>query len=124
MKEAVEIVEKITNVQAVSLLKQLNRNLYTAVPHKEVQANLAKELEEIDPGCPNVIKSGLFASASALFSLCNQDLSERDMKKMQPEHLKILLLQVLMVIQAFQQNQKRIAHHWRRCSGASGRQFP
>ena len=48
MKEAVEIVENITNVKAISLLKQLNRNLYTAVPYKDVQANLAKELEEIE----------------------------------------------------------------------------
>jgi hypothetical protein len=48
MKEAVAIIENLTNVQAISLLRQLNRNLFTAVPYKDVQENLDKELEEIE----------------------------------------------------------------------------
>ena len=47
MKSAESIVENLTNVQAVSLLKQLNRNLYMAVPYKEVAKHFLEGLSDV-----------------------------------------------------------------------------
>ena len=47
MKQAVAIVESLTNVQAVSLLKRLNRDLYQAVPDHDVKDHLVTGVDEV-----------------------------------------------------------------------------
>jgi hypothetical protein len=47
MEEAVTIVEGLTSVQAVSLLKRLNRDLYQAVPYQEVKDHLISDVDEV-----------------------------------------------------------------------------
>ncbi|MGA1840192.1 MAG: hypothetical protein ACMUIU_06155 [bacterium] len=48
MQEAVAIVENLTDVQAISLLKKLYRDLFKTVPYQEMLKSLADGVEEVD----------------------------------------------------------------------------
>ncbi len=48
MKEAVTLVEGLTNVQAISLLKQLYRDLYKAVPYQHVKDHLLTSVDGVE----------------------------------------------------------------------------
>ena len=43
---AVALVERLSNVQAVSLLKHLAQKLYGAVPYSDVRTHLPTDMEE------------------------------------------------------------------------------
>jgi hypothetical protein len=47
MQQAESIVRNLSNAQAVTLLKQLNRDIYQAIPYKEVTDKLVKDVDEV-----------------------------------------------------------------------------
>ena len=48
MKEAIKIVESLSDVQATSLIRQLYRNIYKAVPYQKMLDNLPIGIDHVD----------------------------------------------------------------------------
>ncbi len=47
MEDAVDLVRSLSNVQAVSLLKRVNQDLYGALPYAEVERSAHKEMRAV-----------------------------------------------------------------------------